>query len=260
MSIDDEIRKKKESMQAAVDAEARRQADANRLQEALRNAGMQYNTPIIRMPSEDLRAVISETMTRMIFNVPKIVRNLPDGTTRARHIQNVNNKKERADDYSFDVDVKVEKVDKSTYTTSIWFFKNGSVAFCKDNLNIDNLGVQASVVREKIIEAIANAQVERPTSNTSNSNNKKTGRCYIATAVYGSYDCPEVWTLRRYRDYSLNATWYGKAFIKIYYALSPMLVKVFGNTKWFQFFWRLVLDNIIVDLKRKGISDRPYDD
>ena len=28
----------------------------------------------------------------------------------------------------------------------------------------------------------------------------KTGGCYVATAVYGSYDCPQVWTLRRYRD------------------------------------------------------------
>ena len=43
------------------------------------------------------------------------------------------------------------------------------------------------------------------------------GGCYVATAVYGSYDCPEVWTLRRYRDYSLAETWYGRAFIKLYY-------------------------------------------
>ena len=34
---------------------------------------------------------------------------------------------------------------------------------------------------------------------------KKSG-CYIATAVYGSYDCPQVWTLRRYRDYTLAET------------------------------------------------------
>ena len=28
----------------------------------------------------------------------------------------------------------------------------------------------------------------------------KKGGCYVATAVYGSYDCPQVWTLRRVRD------------------------------------------------------------
>ena len=27
--------------------------------------------------------------------------------------------------------------------------------------------------------------------------------------IYGSYDCPEVWTLRRYRDKFLSETWYG---------------------------------------------------
>ena len=31
------------------------------------------------------------------------------------------------------------------------------------------------------------------------SNNSSSGGCYIATCVYGSYDCPEVWTLRRFR-------------------------------------------------------------
>lgn len=43
--------------------------------------------------------------------------------------------------------------------------------------------------------------------------------CYIATYVYGSYDCPQVWTLRRFRDYTLHETWYGRAFIKCYYAI-----------------------------------------
>ena len=49
-------------------------------------------------------------------------------------------------------------------------------------------------------------------------NPPKSGGCYVATAVYGSYDCPEVWTLRRYRDYELDTTWYGRVFIKTYYA------------------------------------------
>ena len=33
--------------------------------------------------------------------------------------------------------------------------------------------------------------------------NPSSGPCYVATAVYGSYDCPEVWTLRRFRDVCL---------------------------------------------------------
>lgn len=51
------------------------------------------------------------------------------------------------------------------------------------------------------------------------------GGCYVATCVYGSYDCPEMWTIRRFRDYTLDATWYGRLFIKCYYATSPTIVK-----------------------------------
>ena len=88
---------------------------------------------------------------------------------------------------------------------------------------------------------------------------KKKG-CYIATAVYGSYNCPEVWTLRRYRDYTLDNTIWGKLFIKIYYALSPMVIRLFGKTKWFNNFWRKRLDRKVKLLQSKGMKFTPYDD
>ena len=89
---------------------------------------------------------------------------------------------------------------------------------------------------------------------------KKTGGCYIATAVYGSYDCPEVWTLRRYRDYSLAMTKCGSIFIKVYYIISPILVKCFGDTTWFKKFFKNKLDNMVKKLKQKGIADTRYKD
>ena len=49
--------------------------------------------------------------------------------------------------------------------------------------------------------------------------------CYIATAVYGSYTCREVVALRRYRDDYLAKRPFGRAFIKLYYAVSPTLAK-----------------------------------
>jgi tetratricopeptide (TPR) repeat protein len=86
------------------------------------------------------------------------------------------------------------------------------------------------------------------------------GGCYIATAVYGSYDCPQVWTLRRYRDYTLAETWYGRAFIHTYYAISPTLVKWFGHTDWFKKIWKGKLDSMVANLNAKGIEDTPYED
>ena len=88
---------------------------------------------------------------------------------------------------------------------------------------------------------------------------KQTG-CYVATAVYGSYDCPEVWTLRRYRDYILAKTWYGCTFIHIYYAISPTIVKWFGHTEWFKKIWKRKLDRMVSNLQAKGVEDTPYED
>lgn len=84
--------------------------------------------------------------------------------------------------------------------------------------------------------------------------------CYVATCVYGSYDCPQVWTLRRFRDYSLAKTWVGRAFIKAYYATSPTIVKWFGNTGWFRKTWTTILDRLVNKLNTQGYEDTPYQD
>ncbi|MBQ2737853.1 MAG: toll/interleukin-1 receptor domain-containing protein [Clostridia bacterium] len=88
---------------------------------------------------------------------------------------------------------------------------------------------------------------------------QKTG-CYVATCVYGSYDCPEVWTLRRYRDDTLGSTWYGRLFIRTYYAISPTLVKWFGHTRWFKRMWRGKLDRMVKRLQDSGVESTPYQD
>ncbi|MBQ8289735.1 MAG: leucine-rich repeat protein [Clostridia bacterium] len=86
------------------------------------------------------------------------------------------------------------------------------------------------------------------------------GGCYVATCVYGSYDCPEVWTLRRYRDDTLGSTWYGRLFIRTYYAISPTLVKWFGHTRWFKRMWRGKLDRMVKRLQDSGVESTPYQD
>ena len=97
--------------------------------------------------------------------------------------------------------------------------------------------------------------VEEPKPQATNS-----GGCYVATAVYGSYDCPQVWTLRRFRDYTLAETWYGRAFIRTYYAISPTLVKWFGHTEWFKKMWKGKLDRMVANLNAEGVEDTPYED
>lgn len=94
-----------------------------------------------------------------------------------------------------------------------------------------------------------------------NSNLKKgNGGCYVATCVYGSYDCPEVWTLRRYRDFKLSKTWYGRLFIQVYYLISPFVVKVFGKYNWFKNIWKSKLDKMVIKLQNKGYKSTSYND
>ena len=97
-------------------------------------------------------------------------------------------------------------------------------------------------------------------SASTGSSSCSSGGCYVATAVYGSYDCPQVWTLRRYRDNTLASTWYGRAFVHIYYAVSPTLVKWFGETQWFSDMWKPKLDRMVEWLNEEGVVDTPYQD
>ncbi len=87
-----------------------------------------------------------------------------------------------------------------------------------------------------------------------------TSGCYVATAVYGSYDCPEVWTLRRFRDNTLAETWYGRAFIHTYYVISPTLVKWFGHSEWFKKVWKEPLNYLVRKLQSQGVENTPYND
>lgn len=78
---------------------------------------------------------------------------------------------------------------------------------------------------------------------------KKEG-CYIATCVYGSYDSPEVLTLRKFRDAKLKVSAPGRAFIRAYYAVSPKLVSIFGGSRLFRAACKAPLDRLVRKLER----------
>lgn len=107
-----------------------------------------------------------------------------------------------------------------------------------------------------------NAIRDNANSRSSYSYNRPTtsSGCYIASCVYGSYNCPQVWILRRYRDNHLGSSWFGRLFIKIYYSISPILVKLFGKTKWFKSIWKKYLDKKVEKLKKAGYESTPYND
>ena len=117
---------------------------------------------------------------------------------------------------------------------------------------------RAKKYAERILEMDPNNIEARKLLNSGQGSSS--GGCYIATAVYGSYDCPEVWTLRRFRDYKLAENWFGRQFITLYYAISPKLVKWFGKTRWFRGFWKPKLNKMVRNLNNNGVDNTPYQD
>lgn len=66
--------------------------------------------------------------------------------------------------------------------------------------------------------------------------------------------------MRRFRDDSLRKNCLGRIFIKLYYAVSPALVKMLGDKKIFKTFGKKCLDALIIWLQNRGVKDTPYTD
>ena len=116
------------------------------------------------------------------------------------------------------------------------------------------------LLTHQFVSLVQNRGQTIPKQPNYSSSTSQNGGCYIATCVYGSYDCPQVWTLRRYRDNTLAKSWYGKAFIRTYYAISPTLVKWFGHTNWFKKLWVGTLNKTVESLQANGVESTPYED
>lgn len=132
-------------------------------------------------------------------------------------------------------------------------------------------GVDVEYIRKRLVEGIEQSKSpkriahsklkqEGAQSQQKPEQKKDTGGCYVATAIYGDYDCPSVWILRRYRDFHLKNKWYGRIFIKMYYGISPVLVKSFGKKEWFSRIFHPLLDKKVQKLFNEGYSHLPYED
>ena len=177
------------------------------------------------------------------------------------------------DGFAFDGCVSLTNITIPDSVTSIggWAFHNcsslqsitipDSVTSVCENSDWDtfdgcnNLTINASIEwKTKHYGCHSSLYKYRPQPQQSNSG------CYIATAIYGSYDCPSVWILRRYRDNRLAKSFLGRTFIRCYYAVSPTVVCIFGKKKWFNRFWKKRLDKFVIKLQDAGYEDSPYTD
>lgn len=91
----------------------------------------------------------------------------------------------------------------------------------------------------------------RPSTSYQSKPQHRNEGCYIATMAYGDYDHPQVIELRRFRDDCLLQCSFGKAFVNLYYWLSPKLVTLLTGHDSINSAIRKILDSFIVYIKRK---------
>jgi len=75
------------------------------------------------------------------------------------------------------------------------------------------------------------------------------GGCFIATAAYGSYLHPDVMILREFRDKYLLTNQPGRAFVAVYYKISPPVADFIRTHESARFIVRVLLTPFIFAVK-----------
>jgi len=95
------------------------------------------------------------------------------------------------------------------------------------------------------------AKVSQMVDDLQKTEKRANGGCYIATAVYGTYDAPSVLVLRRFRDENLAHSVLGRAFINAYYAVGPTLAKHISQQNTIAAATRHLLDRVVLRLESR---------
>lgn len=94
-----------------------------------------------------------------------------------------------------------------------------------------------------------------PSSSYSSSKTNKNEGCYIATMAYGDYNHPQVMVLRYYRDQVLSNSFLGRAFIRLYYFVSPKLVSVLQGHNVINYRIRTMLDKLVILIRDRYFTN-----
>lgn len=123
----------------------------------------------------------------------------------------------------------------------------GQATFCTHSLELKYKGAKVS---ESATERRARGHSEHEHFNQriKAAQANRDPRCFVASQVYGAND-PRTEELRTWRDDFLMKHDFGRGLVRVYYTLSPCLVKVCQKVGWVNGLFR-----VLVDLVRKWIS------
>jgi hypothetical protein len=102
---------------------------------------------------------------------------------------------------------------------------NGTMKSHGDQLQVYDWGEAAKIAKNIFLE------LDKVLGKGSFVQGGDSGACFVATAVYGDYDHPQVKKLRHFRDTTLSKSIGGRLFIKFYYAMGPRL-SIIPSKSW----------------------------
>lgn len=106
--------------------------------------------------------------------------------------------------------------------------------------------IRNKAIREALekVGMYTDEEIERVIKQNPRYNTDEPG-CFIATAVYGSNNSPEVKLLRLWRDAVLLKRYFGRIFVKFYYKVSPYIASVIEKNKLLKILFRNVIDRFV---------------
>ena len=129
------------------------------------------------------------------------------------------------------------------------FYKEDDRYFYATNDIVETSHVVSSIFREVYqcggnLEFKAEGDLSSLSNTTKVKTTKKSGSCFVATAVYEDYDHPQVIRLRAFRDHFLSGCALGRTLIRIYYVVGPFLAILPTRSRVTKRLLRLILDRL----------------
>ena len=129
------------------------------------------------------------------------------------------------------------------------FYKEDDHYFYATNDIVETSHVVSSIFREVYqcggnLEFKAEGDLSSLSNNTKVKTRKKSGSCFVATAVYEDYDHPQVIRLRAFRDHFLSGSALGRILIRIYYVVGPFLAIFPTRSRVTKRFLRFIFDRV----------------
>ena len=129
-----------------------------------------------------------------------------------------------------------------------FYIEDGSYFYATNDI-VETSHVVSSIFRDVYqcggnLEFEAEGDLSTLSNTTKVKTTKKSGSCFVATAVYEDYDHPQVIRLRAFRDHFLSSSALGRILIRIYYVFGPFLAIFPTRSRVTKRLLRLILDRL----------------